>query len=78
MFQGNRGSLTGSPVFWLRLVGYAYVCRAYVERHGSGIGIAVPDLDVEALLASVPDDQITSRLTDYPATFDRVLAEETI
>jgi hypothetical protein len=78
LFQGNGGSLTDSPVFWLRLVGYGYVCRAYVERHGSGIGIAVPDLDVAALLAAAADDQITSRLTDYPATFDRVLAEETV
>lgn len=58
-------------------IDYAYVCWGYVAQHGPGIGIAVPDLAVPALLAATADDQITRRLTDYPATFDRVLTEET-
>lgn len=76
LFQANQPSLTESPVFWLRLVGYAYVCREYVAQHGPGIGIVVPDLAVRVLLAAAADDQITRRLSDYPATFDRVLTEE--
>jgi hypothetical protein len=76
LFGQNQRSLAESPVFWLRLVGYAYVCREYVVQHGAGIGIAVPELDVPVLLAAAADDQIADHLTDYPATFARVLAEE--
>jgi hypothetical protein len=73
LFDRNKNSLAESPVFWVRLVGYAYVCRDYVSRHGSTIGITVPDLAVLSLLGAVQDDQVKEHLQEYPAIFDRVL-----
>jgi hypothetical protein len=73
LFQRSKNSLLESPVFWVRLVGYAYVCRDYVSRHGPDIGVGVPDLAVSELLAATQDDQVTSHLHEYPAIFDRGL-----
>lgn len=73
LFGRNNNSLRESAVFWVRLVGYAYCCRDYVVRHGQGIGVTVPELDVPALLTQTGDAQIQAHLTDYPAIFEMAL-----
>jgi hypothetical protein len=73
LFGQNTNSILESPVFWMRLVGYAYCCQDYVIRHGPGIGVAIPDLDVHSLLEKTQDPQIQAHLNDYPAIFDVAL-----
>jgi hypothetical protein len=73
LFGRNTNSILEAPVFWVRLVGYAYCCRDYVIRHGPGVGVAVPDLDVASLLGQTRDPQIQAHTTEYPAIFDAAL-----
>jgi hypothetical protein len=73
LFGRNKNSLVESPVFWVRLVGYAYVCQDYVSHHGMDAGIGVPALNVTALLAAADDEQVKAHLAEYPSIFDKVL-----
>jgi hypothetical protein len=70
--QGH--SLLGNPVFWLRLVGYAYVCNTLVSSQGAGLGFEQRPLDVEKLLVTVPDEQISSRAGAFAARFEAMLS----
>ena len=46
------------PIFWIRLVCYAYVCNEYVGRAGSSIGFKKRELDLKKLLLA-NDDEFT-------------------
>jgi hypothetical protein len=68
------GSLLGNPVFWLRVVAHTYFCHSLISSQGAGLGFEHRPLDVQKLLATVPDDQISSRAGDFPARFETILA----
>ena len=71
---GPRATLQANPVFWLRLVGYAYVCNHLVRTQGADLGFESGSLDVPALLRGVRDDHITSHIDAYQPTFDMIIA----
>jgi hypothetical protein len=75
IFNPEHATLAETPVFWVRVVGYAFVCRNLLMEQGRAAGFATPALDVNQLLATVTDEQIRSRVGDYPATFERIIAE---
>jgi hypothetical protein len=68
------GSLLGNPVFWLRVVAYTYICHSLISSQGADLGFEPPPLDVQELLARVPDEQISSRAGELPARFEAILA----
>jgi hypothetical protein len=68
------GSLLGNPVFWLRIVAYTYICNSLISSQGAGLGFDQRPLDVQKLLAKVPDEQISSRAEEFPERFDAILA----
>ena len=71
---GPRATLQANAVFWLRLVGYAYVCNHLVRTQGADLGFESGPLDVPALLRGVRDDHITSHIDAYEPTFDMIIA----
>jgi hypothetical protein len=75
VFGRCERNLTENPVWWVRVVGYAYTCRWLVESQGQQLGFGPQVLDVAAMVAAVDDAEILAHTSDYPEIFDRVLAE---
>ena len=69
-----RATLQANPVFWLRVVGYAFVCNQLVQTQGARLGFESAPLDVLALLRGAQDEHIASRLDAYQPTFDVIIA----
>ena len=67
--------MTENPIFWLRLVGYAYACGELVRAQGVPLGFAAPALDPADLLRKTNDDYISTHLDDYLAAMRRVADE---
>jgi hypothetical protein len=53
------------PLFWLRLVAAANLCRKYVGDHGQALNISAPPIDVAALLGVTSDPEIRKDLDKY-------------
>jgi hypothetical protein len=70
-----RATLQANPVFWLRVVGYAYVCNQLVRTQGARLGFEIASLDVPALLRGVPDEHIASHIDAYRPKFDVIIAQ---
>jgi hypothetical protein len=75
LFGGCDRNLTEIPVWWVRVVGYAYACSSLVESQGRQLGFGPQKLDVQKMIGAVSDPEIAEHVAEYPAIFDRVLAE---
>lgn len=75
LFADCDGWITKNPVFWCRLVGFAYVCSWYIENHGRKLGFAARPIDAGRLLRRVDDPQILDHLAEYPRIFEDILAK---
>jgi len=75
LFATCKGNLFENPVWWVRIVGYAYACQWFLNRNGQAAGFATRDLPIQAMLAAPTDAEITAHLGDYPEIFDRVMNE---
>jgi len=75
IFKAADGSLTHNAVFWVRLVGYAYLCQDFIQTTGTGLGFTNRSLDVRALLAQVDDSQILAKVGDQESVYRSVVAE---
>jgi hypothetical protein len=67
-----RSHLTEKPIFWLRLVGYAYLCGELIRKQGVHIGFAPPSLNLADLLRTTDDEYIRTHLDGYVAEIHRV------
>jgi hypothetical protein len=74
LFKSCERNLTENPVWWVRLVGYAYACAWLVAQQGSDLGFDASQMDVCKMIGAVDDRDILAHLDDYPAIFDNVLA----
>jgi hypothetical protein len=61
-----------NPLFWLRLVGYAYARHRLVEEQGRPFGFMGRPVDVPRLLAGAQDDIIAARAADYAAKISEI------
>ena len=75
LFAKCKGNLFENPIWWVRVVGYAYACQWFLNRNGQAAGFASRDLPIQAMLEAPTDPQVTAHLGDYPAIFDRVMNE---
>ena len=73
IFGRCQSTLLENPIFWLRLVGYAYVCNQLMSTHGSKLGFRKAVVDVQSLLGDVPDAHITSGAAGFQARFDSII-----
>ncbi|WP_433729641.1 hypothetical protein ACQP0C_00920 [Nocardia sp. CA-129566] len=64
-----------NPLFWLRLVGYAYACGELVRTQGVPLGFATPTIDPAMLLRKTGDEYISRHIDDYVAAMRRVADE---
>lgn len=70
-----NASLVENPVFWTRLLGYAYVCNWYMVRAGKVLGLTPRPNDLAAMLVATGDSQIIANADRYPRIFDQIIAE---
>ncbi len=75
LFANCDGWITKNPVFWCRLVGFAYVCSWYIGTHGRNLGFAARPIDAANLLRRVDDPQILDHVAEYPQIFEAILAK---
>jgi hypothetical protein len=75
IFTRSEDNLTKNPLFWLRIVGYAFACTRLIRDQGVSLGFEDVSLPAEDMLAAVDDKIVSSRASDYVAGFDRILAQ---
>lgn len=76
LFGKCQKNLTEQPLWWARLVGYAYANRCLLTNQGSKLGkFADRPLDVRTALSATGEPQILAHIPEYPKLFDRVLEE---
>ena len=75
IFRRSEDNLTKNPLFWLRVVGYAYACSRLISDQGVFLGFENVALPAEEMLAAVDDEIVSSRAREYVAAFDRILAQ---
>lgn len=75
IFRRCPSNLTENPLFWLRLVGYAYTCTRLIGAQGVSVGFEDVPLPAEEMLRAVEDEVISSQASAYVAGFDRILAQ---
>ena len=75
LLRGCRLRMTENPIFWLRLVGYAYACRELIREQGVRISFSVPTLSPADLLRKVSDEHILLHVDDYVLAMQSVVEE---
>jgi hypothetical protein len=68
-----RKSLIENPIFWLRLVGYGYVCNRLVAALGSDLGFRSRPYDSAAMLRFTADAPISERPEPFVAGFETIV-----
>jgi len=74
IFHRCPSNLTENPLFWLRVVGYAYTCARLIGDHGVSVGFDEVPLPAEAMLRAVEDETISGQASTCVPGFDRILA----
>lgn len=75
IFEADGDSLTHNPLFWLRLVGYAYACSDLIAKQGVTFGFEDNPLPLEELLRAADDERISRNAAEYRRSFDDILAQ---
>lgn len=74
IFDRCRLNLTENPLFWLRLVGYAYTCNQLLATQGASVGFETPELATSDLLRALDDDFIVAHVPQHLQAFDEIIA----
>lgn len=69
-----------NAIFWLRIVGYAYVCKRFFDRqgrrsHNAKINYAAVDLDTVKMIESACDPCLNMHASKYPRHFKSIIAD---
>ena len=68
-------SLANNAPFWTRLVGYAYLCQAFIATYGTEMGFTDRTLDVNSLVALARDPEIQQHSAEQEGIFRKVVVE---
>ncbi|CAE6938262.1 hypothetical protein R69608_05081 [Paraburkholderia nemoris] len=58
-------TVSSTPLFWLRLVGYGYVCSELTATVGKDIGFSRRDFDIETLLKAANNEVFNEQMAAY-------------
>ena len=75
IFIRCENNLAENPLFWLRLVGYAYACSRLIAELGTAIGFEDKPLPASDMLHAVEDSRISQHVADYLQVFDSIVAQ---
>jgi hypothetical protein len=76
IFERCKLSLLENPVFWLRLVGYGFVCHGLVERRGDAVALQKRPFDMVAMLRETDDPEISSNPEKYEAAIKALIPDQ--
>lgn len=75
ILRQTDSSMADNPAFWVRIVGYAYLCEQYIATNGREMGFAARNLDVGALVAIAHDAEIRRHASGQEEIFREIVAE---
>lgn len=69
-----------SAIFWLRIIGYTYVCKRFFDRQGAHsrnakINYTAVEFDTVRMIESANDPCLTAHAAEYPARFKKIVAD---
>jgi hypothetical protein len=75
IFIRCENNLIDNPLFWVRLVGYAYACSRLIAEFGTAVGFEDKPLPAGDMLHAVEDSRISQHVADYLQVFDSIVAQ---
>lgn len=75
IFDMAGDSLRNNPVFWVRVVGYAYACQHFIAANDTTGSFTNRPVDVPALLADLDDPHIPAHVGEQATIYDRIIDE---
>jgi hypothetical protein len=75
IFVSSGDSLANNPLFWLRVIGYAYACSQLIAEQGVTVGFEDVPLPLASMLEGFDDEWISGRVPDYLEVFDEIYAQ---
>ncbi len=75
ILKNAHSSMVDNPVFWTRIVGYAYLCQQFIATQGTEMGFTDRTLDVNRLVALTHDVEIKRHSPEQEEIFRKVVAE---
>lgn len=69
-----------SAIFWLRIIGYVYVCKRFFDKQGAHsrnakINYAAVEFDTVQMIESANDPCLTAHAAEYPARFEKIISD---
>ena len=71
----SGSNLMENPVFWVRLLGYAFVCNHLLETRGVEVGLHGHRLAVEQLMQQSGDAELIKRSSGQAAVFADIVSK---
>ena len=68
-------NLTEKPILWLRLVAYGHLCKHFVDKHGTSLGIKARYFPTESLIKKAEDDIIPPRAAEHLRRIEQLATE---
>ena len=76
IFEKCDYSLTENPLFWVRVVGYAYACAQHLKsRSATNLGFSTRELPIDKMIRATKDEHFISRLNLYKSSLEATLKE---
>ena len=75
IIKDSGTSLTRNGVFWVRVVGYAYLCQLFIAANGAGLGFTQRPIEVRRLLEPVDDSQVRAHLGNQEQIYQGIADE---
>src|SRR5205085_11644338 len=69
----NSFTIAKKPIFWIRLVCFAYICNEYLGLAGSSIGFEKRQYDLKKLLAVSKDSYTHTNIEKYRDVFQSLI-----
>jgi hypothetical protein len=75
ILKHTGASVADNPPFWVRVVGYAYLCQQFISTYGQDMGFTDRVLDVSALVAITNDVEFQEHSHEQEEIFRTIVAE---
>jgi hypothetical protein len=76
IFQNCTASLLENPIFWARMIGYAYACSELIKSEPARLlGFTPRSLPIDEMILATNDDHYISRADQFKQTLQATLEE---
>jgi hypothetical protein len=75
IFHRCEGNLADNPIFFTRLLAYAYACSSFLAEQDGALGFAERPIDVPSAIRDLDDEYLSRNADRFPGVLDELLAE---